>query len=146
MIHEHRVIPIRRSTAIGAGRQLARSPVESPLLSPAIQLYMGDARGHWEGDTLVVETRNFNGRIGPAPDGGGVPNSPGMVLTERFHRVSEETMQYVATVRDPATWVGPWTVSFTLRLNPEYGMYEYACHEGNYSLRNALGAARAAER
>src|SRR5688572_27992632 len=146
MIHEHRVIPIRPSTALGAGRQRALSPVEGPLLSAAIQLYMGDARGHWDGDVLVVETRNFNGRTGPAVGGGGVPNTPGMVLTERFRRVSDDTIQYEATVRDPGTWVAPWTVSFPLRLTPEYGMHEYACHEGNYSLRNALSAARAAER
>ena len=137
MIHEHRVIPIRPR---------APSNVEGRLLSAAIQQYMGDARGHWEGDTLVVETRNFNGRTGPAVGGGGVPNTPGMVLTERFRRVSGDTIQYEATVRDPATWVAPWTVSFPLRLTPEYGMHEYACHEGNYSLRNALSAARAAER
>ena len=130
MIHEHRVIPLG----------------PRPLLSSAIQQYMGDARGHWNGDILVVETRNFNGRTGPAVGGGGVPNTPGMVLTERFRRVSGDTIQYDATVRDPGTWVAPWTVSFPLRLTPEYGMHEYACHEGNYSLRNALSAARAAER
>jgi hypothetical protein len=130
MIHDHRVIPLDRR----------------PLLSAAIQQYMGDARGHWEGDILVVETRNFNGRTGPAVSGGGVPNTPGMVLTERFRRISDDTIQYEATVRDPATWVAPWTVSFPLRLMPEYGMHEYACHEGNYGLRNALSAARAAER
>lgn len=137
MIHDHRVIPISR---------LAPSEVEAPLLSSAIQQYMGDARGHWDGDTLVVETRNFNGKTGPAVSGGGVPNTPGMVLTERFRRVSDDTIQYAATVRDPATWVAPWTVSFPLRLTPDYGMHEYACHEGNYGLRNALSAARAAER
>ena len=137
MVHDHRVIPIQR---------LAPSVVERPLLSAAIQQYMGDARGHWDGDTLVVETRNFNGRTGLDINGGGAPNTPGMVLTERFHRVSGDTIHYQATVRDPATWVAPWTVSFPLRLTPDYRMHEYACHEGNYGLRNALSAARAAER
>jgi hypothetical protein len=131
MIHDHRVIPLE---------------AERPLLSSSIRQYMGDARGHWEGETLVIETRNFNGRTGPVANGAGVTNSPGMVLTERFRRVSRDTMQYEATVRDPATWVAPWTVSFPLRLTPGYGMHEYACHEGNYGLRNALSAARAGER
>jgi hypothetical protein len=130
MIHDHRVISLN----------------SKPLLSPAIQQYMGDARGHWEGDTLVVETRNFDGQTGPGLNGGGVSNTPGMVLTERFRRVSHDTIRYEATVRDPATWVAPWTVSFPLRLEPDYGMHEYACHEGNYGLRNALSAARAGDR
>lgn len=130
MVHDSRVIPLD-------GRQ---------ALSSAIQQYMGDARGHWEGDTLVVETRNFNGRTGPGLNGGGVPNTAAMVLTERFRRVSDDIMQYQATVRDPATWTAPWTVAFQLRRMPDYGMFEYACHEGNYGLRNALSATRAAER
>ena len=130
MVHDHRVILLDD-----------RQP-----LSPSIRQYMGDAHGWWEGDTLLVETRNFNGRTGPAIDGGGVPNTPGMVLTERFRRVSPETLHYEATVRDPGTWSAPWTVSFPLRLVPDYGMHEYACHEGNYGLRNMLTAARAAEK
>jgi hypothetical protein len=127
MIHDHRIIPL----------------VKAPLLSATFEQFMGDARGHWEHDTLVVETRNFNGRTGPVP---AVTNTPGMVLTERFRRVSHDTLQYEATVRDPGTWVAPWTISFPMRLAPDYQMYEYACHEGNYALRNALSAARTGDR
>ena len=130
MVHDHRVIPLD-------GR---------PPLSPAIAQYMGDARGRWDGATLVVETRNFNGRVGPGISGGGVTNSTAMTLTERFTRVNEDTIQYSATVNDAETWTAPWTVSFELKLTPDYDMFEYACHEGNLGLRNALSAARAAER
>jgi len=130
MIHDHRVIPIG---------------TQEPL-SPAIAQYMGDARGHWEGETLVVVTTNFNGKVGPGISGGGVPNTPEMRLTERFTRVSADTIQYEATVNDAKTWSAPWTVAFPLRLTPDYGMFEYACHEGNNGLRNALSGARAEER
>jgi hypothetical protein len=134
MVHDHRVIPIDPS---GERR---------PAVSAAITSYMGAARAHWDGDALVVVTANFNGKVGPGISGGGVPNTPDMTLTERFTRTSADTIQYVATVNDPKTWTAPWTVSFPLRLTPEYGMFEYACHEGNNGLRNALSAARAEER
>jgi len=129
MIHDHRIIPLG----------------DQPPLSPAITQYMGDARGHWEGATLVVETANFNGKVGPGISGGGAPNPPAMTLRERFTRVDEETIQYQATVNDPGTWAAPWTVAFELKLTPDYDMFEYACHEGNLGLRNALSGARAAE-
>jgi hypothetical protein len=130
MVHDQRVIPLDGRRPLGA----------------AIRQYMGASLGRWDGDTLVVVTTNFNGRTGAAANGGGVPTTPAMVLTERFRRVSHDTMQYEATVDDPATWVAPWTVSFPLRLTPGYELFEYACHEGNYGLADALRAARAAER
>ncbi|MBI4521882.1 MAG: hypothetical protein HY701_13675 [Gemmatimonadetes bacterium] len=129
MVHDVRIIPLD-------GR---------PHLSPAIRQHMGDARGRWEGDTLVVETTNFTDRIGVGLSGGGVPNSPDMRLVERFTRVSDDTIRYEATVDDPRTWTEPWTVAFPLTYMPDYGMFEYACHEGNLGLRNALSAARAEE-
>jgi hypothetical protein len=107
---------------------------------------MGDARGRWEGDTLVVETMNFTDRIGVGLSGGGVPNSRAMRLTERVTRVSNDTIRYEATVDDPETWTLPWSVAFPLTRMPDYGMYEYACHEGNLGLRYALSGSRAAER
>jgi hypothetical protein len=116
-----------------------------PHLPPAIRLYMGDARGHWEDDTLVVETTNFTDRIGVGISGGGTPNSLAMRLVERFTRVSKDTIRYIATVDDPQTWIMPWTVAFPLTRVPGYEMFEYACHEGNYGLRNALSGSRAAE-
>jgi hypothetical protein len=106
---------------------------------------MGDARGRWEGDTLVVETANHTGTVGLGVSGGGVPPSPSMRLVERFTRVSPGTIRYEATVHDPETYAAPWTVAFPLTLQPDYIMGEYACHEGNLGLRYALSGARADE-
>jgi hypothetical protein len=130
MVHDHRVIPLD-------GRPAAPAVLTS---------YMGEARGRWEGDTLVVETTNFNGRVGPGISGGGVPNTPSMRLIERFTRVSQSVIRYEATVSDPETWTAPWTVAFDLTLMPDYAMHEYACHEGNLGLSNALSGSRADER
>jgi hypothetical protein len=116
-----------------------------PHLAPGLRQYMGDARGWWDGDTLVVETTNFTDRIGVGLSGGGTPNSASMRLVERFTRVAKDTIRYEATVDDPETWTAPWTVAFPLTRMADYGMFEYACHEGNYGLRNALSASRAAE-
>ena len=130
MVHDYRIIPLD-------GR---------PHLSSSIRQYMGYARGRWQGDTLIVETTNFTDRIGVGLSGGGAPNSLAMRLVERFTRVSNDAIRYEATVDDPRTWTAPWTVAFPLTRMPDYGMYEYACHEGNHGLRNSLSAARATER
>jgi hypothetical protein len=130
MIHDTRIIPLD-------GR---------PSPSPAIRQYMGDARGRWEGDTLVVETTNFNGTIGITGNGRLMPTSDALHMVERFTRVDAETIQYEATLNDPKTWTRPWSVSFPLRRDDSYGFFEYACHEGNHALRNILAGARAAER
>jgi len=129
MIHETRIIPLD-------GR---------PHLSPALGGYMGDSRGRWEGDTLVVETTNLNGRTGVGANGRALYTSDALHLVERFTRTAGDTLQYEVTIDDPKTWTRPWTMAFPLKLDPEYGMFEYACHEGNYGLRNILSAARAAE-
>jgi hypothetical protein len=130
MVHDFRIIPIDRR----------------PHLSPKIAQYMGDARAHWEGDTLVVETTNFTDRIGVGLSGGGTPNSSDMRLIERFTRVSPDQIRYEATVDDARTWTAPWTVAFPLTRTPQYGMFEYACHEGNHGMLNALSGSRAEER
>ena len=130
MIHDIRIIPLG----------------VRPHLSRSIKQYMGDARGHFEGDTLIVETTNFTERIGVGLSGGGTPNSFAMRLVERLTRVSKDTMRYEATVNDPSTWTAPWTVAFPLTRMPDYGMFEYACHEGNHGLKNALSGSRAEER
>jgi hypothetical protein len=131
MIHEARLIPLD----------------DRPRLRPALRSYMGDARGHWDGDTLVVETGNFNGRTGSYDrNGNGNPTSDSLHLTERFTLVDANTLQYHVTVHDPQTWVSPWSVAFSLTRNDEYALYEYACHEGNYAMANMLKAARARER
>ena len=127
-IHDVRIVPLD-------GR---------PRLSNAHTQYMGDARGHWEGDTLVVDTANFHpagnylGGLVRMPDGN-------LSLTERFTRVANDSMRYEVTVTDPTVWTAPWTaVVYWTRAKGE--IYEYACHEGNYSVRGMLSAARADER
>ena len=123
MIHDVRVIPLDGRPHVGDG----------------MQLWNGDSRGHWEGDTRVVETRNFKGERGWRGA------SENMTLVERFTRVDTGTLEYRFTVSDPATWTSPWTASIPMRLNDQ-PMYEYACHEGNYGLENILGNARFEER
>ena len=109
-----------------------------PHLDPDILQWSGDSRGYWEGDTLVVETRNFD----PKRKWRGTTASARLV--ERFTRVDVDTLEYEFTVTDPETWVSSWTASVPLQLNPE-PMFEYACHEGNYSMPVMLGGARVAE-
>jgi hypothetical protein len=129
MIHEVRVFPLD-------GR---------PHLSSAIRTYMGDSRAHWEGTTLIVDTTNFNGTTGVGANGRAIYHSDALHLVERFTRVGPQTIDYEVVVTDPKTWPRPWTMRFPLTREPGYGMFEYACHEGNYGLRNILSAARAAE-
>ncbi len=130
MIHEVRSIPLD-------GR---------PHIGSKIKQYMGDSRGHWEGDTLVIESTNFNGKVGLTLNGNANLTSQDLKIVERLTRVAADVIQYEATVDDPKTWVRPWKVSLPFRQHPEYGMYEYACHEGNYGMRNVLAGARAEER
>ena len=121
--HEIRIIPLD-------GR---------PHVSRGIRLWRGDSRGYWDGDTLVVETENFNGI------GGFMGSGTGLQLTERLSRVDAETVLYEFTVADPETWAEPWTAQMPLRASAEQ-LYEHACHEGNYSLPLVLNGARVQER
>jgi hypothetical protein len=130
MIHETRVIPLD-------GR---------PHIGNAIRQYLGDSRGHWEGDTLVIETTNFNGKVGITRNGNTLPTSRDLRIVERITRVDAVTLHYQATVSDPMTWTRPWTVALPLKSHPEYGMFEYACHEGNYAMKHILSGARADEK
>jgi len=131
MVHEARVIPVD-------GR---------PHASPNIRSYMGDPRGHWEGNTLVVETTNFLGnRTGIVGNGGGTPTSDAMKLTERFTRTSPNEMRYEITIDDPKTYTGAFKVGFPLTQEPGYQNFEYACHESNYAMFNSLSGARAQEK
>ena len=111
---------------------------------------MGDSRGRWQGDTLVVETTNFNnkGWISTSAASGrikGIPHTDQLKVVERLTRVAQDTIQYSVTIEDPEIYTRPWTVSFPLTEEPAYRIYEYACHEGNYALGNILSGARAAE-
>ena len=122
MMHDTRIIPLD-------GR---------PRLSSDIRSALGDSRGHWEGDTLIVETTNLKaGRRGA---------SSHLRLTERFTRVADDILQYEYTMDDATTWEQPWTARVFMRSAPGTGaVYEFACHEGNYSLANTLRGARALE-
>ena len=115
-----------------------------PHLERQIQQWMGDSRGHWEGQTLVVETTNFNGKhdqVGRP----GLSSGERLTLTERFTRLDAETLVYEYTVTDPATWVRPWTAQVPMKKNSDL-LYEYACHEGNYSMATVLRGARLEEK
>jgi hypothetical protein len=130
MIHETRIVPLD-------GRPHAGSD---------IKMWLGDSRGRFEGDTLVVETTNFTDRTGVGVNGGGQRHSEALKITERYTRVADDLIDYRMTVDDPQTWTAPWTMQFPLRRDDGYGMFEYACHEGNLAMFNILSGARADER
>jgi len=121
MIHETRVVPLDGTPFTG------------------IKSYLGESRGHWEGDTLVIESHNFNGKAGYRGSSG-----ENLVLTERFTKVAPDKIDFRLTFDDPTTWTQPWTVAYHLRTG-DGELYEYACHEGNYGLRNILEEARLAD-
>jgi hypothetical protein len=125
MIHETRIIPLD-------GRPHANSKIRS---------YMGDARGRWEGDTLVVETTNFRDESTYRN-----ANAATLKLTERFTRVGPATVKWAVTVEDPMTWTRPWTYAMPLTMDDTQPVLEYSCHEGNLGLRNILSAARSEEK
>ena len=110
-----------------------------------IRTYMGDPVGHWDGDTLVVETANFRGETGIGLNGGGLPTTPAIRLTERFTRVGEQRIDYEVTVDDPGLYTAPFTIAVPLTTQPGYRVLPYECHEGNHALANILSAARAEE-
>jgi hypothetical protein len=124
MIHETRVIPL--------GNQ--------PHASKGVSLDMGDPRGHWEGNALVVETTNFRDR---SIYRNGNPAT--FTLVERFTPTSRTSLEWSVTVDDPQTWTKPWTFSMPLTVNDDEPVYEYACHEGNYAIKNILSGSRLAD-
>jgi hypothetical protein len=119
-----------------------------PHLPPHIRQWLGDPVGHWDGQTLVVDTTNFTDEQGyrdPSTPHSGFPQGK-LHLTERFTRVDENTLDYQVTIDDPATWVRPFTVAFPWLRDDTYVLYEYACHEGNDSLTSILSGMRAQEK
>jgi hypothetical protein len=126
-IHDTRVIPLD-------GR---------PHLSSAVRQYLGDSRGRWDGDTLVVETTNFHPKGNPM-GGYSLLSDENLRLVERFRRTADDTIEYTFTVDNPSMWTRPWTATINWKRS-RGELFEYACHEGNYSLRGMLSAARAAE-
>ena len=131
MVHDTRIIPLD-----------GRAHVGQP-----IRQYLGDARGHFEGNTLVVETTNFLGNTtGAGGNGGGTATSDALRLVERFTRANAQTLNYEATIDDPRTYARPWKILLPLTTQPGYQVLPYECHEGNLALRNILSAARSEER
>ncbi|HEV8317319.1 MAG TPA: hypothetical protein VGQ10_07910 [Vicinamibacterales bacterium] len=135
MIHEPRIIPLDGRRHVNAN----------------IRLWNGDSRGRWEGNTLVVEVTNYRDEeVGATATGiattatlKGVPQTKAMRVVERFTRVDANTLQYEATIEDPGVYSGPWKVMMPLTRADDYGLFEYACHEGNYGLPNSLSGSRA---
>jgi len=123
MAHDARIIPLDRR----------------PHLASTVGQWMGDSRGHWEGDTLVVDTTNF------APQGFQAASSAKLHVVERFTRTGPDNIKYEFTVDDPDTWTKPWSVMIPLRHSPDK-LFEYACHEGNTGLEGILAGAREEER
>jgi hypothetical protein len=135
MIHENRIIPID-------GR---------PRPPSTVRQWMGVPRGHWEGDTLVIETVGFNDRGWITNNGAtgrikGIHATADLRVVERLTRLNANTIQWRATIEDPTVYTRPWTVAMPLNLEPTYQMFEYACHEGNYAMPNTLSAGRAKDR
>lgn len=126
MIHDARVIPLDRR----------------PHLPQHVRQWLGDSRGRWEGETLVIDTTNFTDK---APFRG---SFEGLHLIEHLTRVDENTLEYRVTVDDPATFTKPWTAVFPITKMQDKvpQMFEYACHEGNYGLEGQLSSARATDR
>ena len=130
-LHEARVIPLD-------GR---------PHAGQNIRTYLGDSRGHWEGNTLVIETTNFlDNKTGVGRNGNGIPTSEALRLIERFTRVDPDTMHYELTVDDPKIFTRPWKIAFPITQEPGYQLFEYSCHETNYAMFNSLSGARAEEK
>lgn len=132
MIHEARVVPLEKM----------------PVLASEVKQWLGSSRGHWEGDTLVVETTNFNGKTSmtDVPTRGSpkdpTASSTEMKLVERFHRTAGDRMTYTVTINDPVTQTAPWTAQLPWKRDDSYQIYEYACHEDNEAVRNYIVTSR----
>jgi hypothetical protein len=120
MLHDTRIIPLDGRPPANAG----------------VRQYMGSSVGHWEGNTLVVETTNLTDELRV----GRMPHSEDLKLTERFTRIDPDMINYVVTVDDPRTYAAPWTFRLTLTTQPGYELLEYSCHEGNFFIATALRA------
>ena len=135
MIHETRIIPIDGRARLG----------------DAIRQWNGEPRGRWEGNTLVVESTNYNdkGSIATSAATGrirGIPQTSGMRVVERFTRIDADTINYSVTIDDPKVYSKPWTVALPLNRDDTYQFFEYSCHEGNYALPNPLSYGRKRDR
>jgi hypothetical protein len=134
MIHDARIVPLNDKTPV----------------PPTIKQWMGIARGHWEGSTLVVETTNFKGgasltntAIIASPPGNRFPTSDQMKITEKFTRINSEFLIYEITTEDPVVLTRPWTARFPLKLDNNYKLLEYTCHEDNRMIEDWINVSRA---
>ena len=130
MIHDTRVIPLDGRAHIGQ----------------RIRQYLGDSRGHWEGNTLVVETTNFTDKTGLGGNGNGLPHSEAMRMIERFTRTASDVLQYSIRLDDPKTFTRPWTLSLPLVSPQGFQTLPYECHEGNGAIKYILAAERAEDK
>jgi hypothetical protein len=129
LVHETRIVPLD-------GR---------PPLAPEIVQWLGDSRGRFEGDTLVIETRNFNGEtpmLIVGPGGKPIPTSRDLRIVERLTRIAADTIDYEIAVEDPQVLTEPWKAAFPLPRDDTYRMFEYACHEDNSAIRNFIAISR----
>ena len=134
MIHETRIIPLDGRAHVGS----------------KMRLWNGDSRGRWEGNTLVVETTNYNdkGSIATSAATGrvrGIPQSEKLHVVERFTAAGTNTIEYEVTIDDAGVYSKPWKVAFPMNRDPKYQMFEYSCHEGNYAIPAELSGGRAAD-
>jgi hypothetical protein len=135
MIHEARLIPLD-------GR---------PHVGKTIRTWNGDSRGRWEGNTLVVDITNYNDKGSIATNAAtqrvrAIPQSEDLHVVERFTRVDENTINYEVLIEDPKVFTAPWRVAMPLHREPDYQIFEYACHEGNLAVPNTLSAGRARDK
>jgi hypothetical protein len=129
LVHETRIVPVD-------GR---------PPLAPEVVQWLGESRGRFEGDTLVIETTNFNGEtpmLIVGPGGKPIPTSRGMRIVERLTRTASDTIDYELVVEDPEVLTAPWKAAFPLQRDDAYRMFEYACHEDNSAIRNFIETSR----
>jgi len=129
LVHETRVVPVD-----------GRAP-----LAPEIVQWLGESRGRFEGDTLVIETTNFNGEtpmLIVGPGGKPIPTSFEMRIVERLTRTADDTIDYEIAVEDPVVLTHPWKAAFPLQRDDAYRMFEYACHEDNSAIRNFIETSR----
>ncbi|HUQ51564.1 MAG TPA: hypothetical protein VM692_05040 [Gammaproteobacteria bacterium] len=129
LVHETRIVPVD----------------DRPPLEPEVVQWLGESRGRFEGDTLVIETTNFNGEspmliVGPGAKP--LPTSRELHIVERLTRVADDTIDYEITVEDPVVLTQPWKAAFPLQRDDDYRMFEYACHEDNSAIRNFIQASR----
>jgi hypothetical protein len=130
MVHDTRIIPLDGRAHVGT----------------RIRQYLGDSRGHWEGDTLVVETTNLTDRTSIGLNGNGLRHSADMRIVERFSRRAADELQYEIHIEDPQTYTRPFTIRVPLISPAGFQLLPYDCHEGNYMLGAVLGGERAEDR